>query len=186
MSSKSPFWLQLGSRETPHTSPPETGTERCLRRNEGRATRAAWVLCAPFTPRRVLRTEELARSSRRRVQPFLPNHCCSEHSRACLPGLLWSSSREEATRSVQAARWARTHYHSRSPNLAADSSAFQPRRSLRGSEAEPTTSSRYSSLRGRERSLDLERLRRAVRYSRTNSASPFGLRRRLGIWLEES
>ena len=43
------------------------------------------------------------------------------------------------------------------------SSAVQPRRSLRGSEAEPTTSSRYSSFRGRERSLDPRRLRRAFR-----------------------
>ena len=39
------------------------------------------------------------------------------------------------------------------------SSAVQPRLSLRGSEAEPTTSSRYSFyFRGRERSLDPERL----------------------------
>ena len=51
-----------------------------------------------------------------------------------------------------------------------------PRRLLRGSEAEPTTSSRYSSFRGRERSLDPRRLRRAFRQSRTNSVSPKGLR----------
>ena len=57
------------------------------------------------------------------------------------------------------------------------SSAVQPRRSLRGSEAEPTTNFRYSSFRGRERSLDPRRLRRAFRHSRTNSASPKGLRR---------
>ena len=38
------------------------------------------------------------------------------------------------------------------------SSAVQLCRSLRGSEAEPTTSSRYSSFRGRERSLDPRRL----------------------------
>ena len=57
------------------------------------------------------------------------------------------------------------------------SSAAQPRRSLRGSEAGPTTSSRYSSFRGRERSLDPRRLRRAVRHSRTNRVSPIGLRR---------
>ena len=37
------------------------------------------------------------------------------------------------------------------------SSAVQSCRSLRGSEAEPTTSSRYSSFRGCERSLDRER-----------------------------
>ena len=57
------------------------------------------------------------------------------------------------------------------------SSVVQSRRSLRGSEAEPTTSSRYSSFRGRERSLDPRRLRRAVRHSRTNSVWPKGLRR---------
>ena len=55
--------------------------------------------------------------------------------------------------------------------------AVQPCRSLRGSEAEPTTNSRYSSFRGHERSLDPRRLRRAFRHSRTNSASPKGLRR---------
>ena len=44
-----------------------------------------------------------------------------------------------------------------------------------GSKAETTTSSRYSSFRGRERSLDPRRLRRAVRHSQTNSASPKGL-----------
>ena len=48
------------------------------------------------------------------------------------------------------------------------SSAVQPHCSLRGSEAEPTTSSRYSSFRGRERSLDLRRLWRAVRHSWTD------------------
>ena len=48
---------------------------------------------------------------------------------------------------------------------------------LRGSKAEPTTSSRYSSFRGRERSLDPERLRRSAGHLQTNSASPKGLRR---------
>ena len=57
------------------------------------------------------------------------------------------------------------------------SSAVQPCRSLRELEAEPTTNSRYSSFRGRERLLDPRRLRRALRHSRTNSASPKGLRR---------
>ena len=61
------------------------------------------------------------------------------------------------------------------------SSAVQPPRSLRGSEAEPTTSSRYSTFRGRERSLDPEQLRKAVRHSQTNGASPFGLRRPLAL-----
>ena len=60
------------------------------------------------------------------------------------------------------------------------SSAVQPPRSLRGSEAEPATNSRYSSFRGHERSLDPRRLRRAFRHSRTNSASPKGL----WVWLE--
>ena len=64
------------------------------------------------------------------------------------------------------------------------SSAVQPRRSLRGSEAEPTINSRYSSFRGHERSLDPRRLRRAFRHSRTNSASPKGLRRPSGFGSE--
>ena len=57
------------------------------------------------------------------------------------------------------------------------SSAVQPRRSLRGSEAEPTTNSQYSCFQGRERSLDPRRLGRAFRHSRTNSAFAQDLRR---------
>ena len=57
------------------------------------------------------------------------------------------------------------------------SSFVQPRRSLRRSEAEPTTSSRYSSFRGRERSLNPGRLRRAARHSPKNCVSPIGFRR---------
>ena len=92
-SSKSPFELLLGSRETPHASHPETEEEHCPQRNQRRKARAAWVRCEPSTPRRDPRTGELARSSRRRAQPFLQNHCHSEHNRAGLPGLLRSSSR---------------------------------------------------------------------------------------------
>ena len=38
-----PFWLQQGSRVTPHASHPEMEVRRCPRRNQRRATRAAWV-----------------------------------------------------------------------------------------------------------------------------------------------
>ena len=120
-SSKSPFEPQLGSRETPHASHPETEEERCRRRNQ-RAAQAAWVRCEPSTPRRDPRTGELARSSRRRAQPFLPSHCRSKRNRACLPGPLWSSSREGVMHSVQVARWARTRSCSRSSFLAPNSS----------------------------------------------------------------
>ena len=119
--SKSPFELQLGSRETPHASHPETEEERCPRRNQRRAARAAWVRCEPSTPRRDPKTGELARSSRRRAQPFLLIHCCSEDNQACLPGPLCSSSREGVTHSVQVARWARTWICSRSSILAPNS-----------------------------------------------------------------
>ena len=58
------------------------------------------------------------------------------------------------------------------------SSAVQSRRLLRGSEVEPTTSSRYSSFQGRAKEgyegLCKGRLRRAAR---TNDVSPIGLRR---------
>ena len=107
-SSKSPFGLQLGSRETPHASHRETEEERCLRRNQRRAAQAFWVRCEPSTPRHDPKTGGLARSSRRRAQPFLPTHCRSEGNQACLPGPLCSSSREGVTHSVQVARWART------------------------------------------------------------------------------
>ena len=117
-SSKSPFGLQLGSRETPHASHDETEEERCLRRNQRRAAHAFWVRCEPSTPRRDPKTGGLARSSRRRAQPFLPTHCCSESNQACLPGPPCSSSHEGATHSVQVARWARTRSCSRSSILA--------------------------------------------------------------------
>ena len=76
--------------------------------------------------------------------------------------------------SVQAIRWARTRNCSRSPNLAPNSNAS---RSTRGSEAKPTTSSWYSSFRGRERSLNLGRLWWALWHSRIKSASSLSLRR---------
>ena len=114
-SSRSPFELQLGSRETPHASHPETEEERCLRRNQRRAAQAVWVRSEPSTRR-------LTRSSRRRAQPFLPTHCRSEGNRACLPGPLCSSSREGVTHSEQVARWARTRSCSRSSILAPNSS----------------------------------------------------------------
>ena len=100
-SSKSPFELQLGSRETPHASHPETEVERCPRRNQRWAVRAARVRCEPSPPRRDPRTGELARNRRRRAQPFLLNHCCSEHNLASLPGPPWSSNREGVTHSMQ-------------------------------------------------------------------------------------
>ena len=59
-SSKSPFGLQLESRETPHASHHETEEERCLRRNQRRAARAVWVRCEPSTPRRDPKTGGLA------------------------------------------------------------------------------------------------------------------------------
>ena len=121
-SSRSPFGLQLGSRETPHASHPETEEKRCLRRNQHREARAVWVRCEPSTPQRDPRTGELVCSSRRRAQPFLPTHCRSEHNRACLPGPLWSSSLEGVMHSVQVARWARTRSCSRNSTLAPNSS----------------------------------------------------------------
>ena len=76
-SSKSPFGLQLGSREIPHA---ETEEERCQRRNQRWAARAIWVRCEPSTPRRDPKTGELARSRRRRAQPFLLTHCRNERN----------------------------------------------------------------------------------------------------------
>ena len=120
-SSKSPFGLQLGSRETTYASHPETEEERCLWRNQCRAVQTVWVWFEPSTLRRDPKTGELARSSRRRAQPFFPTQCRSEGNRACLPDPLCSSSREGATHSVQVARWARTRSCSRSSILAPNS-----------------------------------------------------------------
>ena len=69
---------------------------------------------------------KLARSSRRRAQQFLLSYCCTKDNRACLLGLFSNLSRKGATRSVQAARWARTHSYSRSQNLAPNSNTSEP------------------------------------------------------------
>ena len=177
VSSKSPLWLLLGSWETPQASHSETEVKRCLRRNQRRAARAAWVRCVPSTSRRDSIMGELARSSRRCAQPFLPNHCSSERNRACLPGLLWSSSREGATRSVQATRWARTRNCSRSSILAPSSSG----------SGSPPLSSRAAHEEGPKRNPPLVpviALSEAVKghwtqegYIHGQSVSPIGLRR---------
>ena len=119
---KSPFWLQLGSRETPYASHRETEEERYLRRNQRRAARTVGIRCEPSTPRRDPKTGELACSSRRRAQPFLLTHCSSERNRACPPGPPCSSSREGVTHSEQVAWWARTRSCSRNSILAPNSS----------------------------------------------------------------
>ena len=105
-----------------NVSHPETGEERCPRRNQHRAARAAWVRCEPSPPRRDPKTGELARNSSRRAQPFLPIHRRSEDNQACFPGPLFCSSQEGVTHSVQVARWERTRSCSRSSILAPNSS----------------------------------------------------------------
>ena len=80
----------------------------------------------PSTPRRDSKTGEPSRSSRRRVKPFLPNHCRSWGIRACLPSSLWKPCRQGATNSGQAASWAKTLNCSRSPNLAPKSIESTP------------------------------------------------------------
>ena len=138
------------------------------------------VRCKPSTPWRDPKTGELARSRRRRAQPFFLNHCRSEDNRANLPGL-FKPTRGNAFRASHLLSEKLELFKKLDPGAQFQSerisSTVQPHRSLRGSEAKPTTYSWYSSFRGRERSLDLRRLRRAVRHSRTNSASPKGLRR---------
>ena len=84
--SKSPFELQPGSRETPHASHPETEEERCPRRNQRRAARAAWVRCEPSTPRRDPKTG--TRSVVEGVLSRFSIHWRSEDNQACLLGPL--------------------------------------------------------------------------------------------------
>ena len=111
---------------------PWNGGRRCLRRNQRQAVQAVWVRYEPSTPRRDPKTGELARSSRRRAQPFLLGHCRSEGNQVCLPGPLWSSSRIGVTHSVQVTRWARTRSCSRSSIQAPSSSeSGSPPRSSR-------------------------------------------------------
>ena len=57
------------------------------------------------------------------------------------------------------------------------SNLLQPSHSTSGSEAIPITNSRYSFFRNREMSLEQESLRRALRHSKKNSASPFDRQR---------
>ena len=156
------------ARNTTRISP-WNGEERCPWRNQRRAARIAWVQWEPSTPRRDPRTGGLVRSGRC-AQPFFPDHCRSEHNRACLPRTLWNSSWEGVTHSVQL--WVVQKFQFQWERI---SSAVQPRRSLRGSEVEPSASSWCSSFRGRERSLDPRMLRRVGQHSRRTSASPNGL-----------
>ena len=60
-SSKSSFWLQLGLLEIPQDSHPETEAERCLRLNQRRVARTAWVWCEPSTSRRDPRTDHVGK-----------------------------------------------------------------------------------------------------------------------------
>ena len=178
-SSKSPFEQQLGSRETSHAPHLETEVRRSPRRNPRRAARAAWVRCRPSILRHDPKTNELTRSCRRRVQLFLLSHYRSGNNRACLPGTLCNSGRKGATRSVQVHvsknLESGTQFHCEQPP--SSTSRAEPSWSTRGSEADPTTSSRYSSFHGRERSLDPGMLKRAWRHSRINGALPVNLHR---------
>ena len=177
-SSKSPFGLQLGSRETHHTLLTVKRRKNVVYdvTNVEQHELFGFDASRPLPDVIPKRTDSLA-VVEGVLRPFLPSHCRSEGNQACLPGPLWSSSRERITHSEQVARWARTRSCSRSSILAPNSSASgspppsKPCRSLRGSEAEPTTNSRYSSFRGHERSLDPRRLRRAFRHSRTTNLS---------------
>ena len=80
-----------------------------------------WGQCWLSTFRRDSKTGALARSSRRREIPFLPDRSHGEHYRSCLPSLPWKPSWQGVTRSDRAAKWVRTLSCSRSPNLAPNS-----------------------------------------------------------------
>ena len=133
-----------------------------------------WVLWELSTPRRDLITDELANCSRRRffqtpVTASTIGHVCQARSEVQAEKGWCVQCKSPGERELGIVQEAWTCERT--------SSAVQPRRSLRGSEAEPTTSSWYSSFRSRTRSLDPERLQRAARHSRTNGASPLGLHR---------
>ena len=81
------------------------------------------------------KTDELARSSRRRTQLFLLSHSYSEDNWGSLPAPLCNSTRKTALRSVQAVRCVRIQSSSRSQNLAPNSSASEP--PLSTSQADP-------------------------------------------------
>ena len=154
-SSKSLFWLQLGSRETPHASHPETVVERCQRRNQRQAARAVWFRCEPSTLWRNPKTE-LACSSKRRTQSGM----------SARTALKLKPRRGNAFRASHQVSENWELFKKLEPHAQFQweqiFTAVQPRRSLRGSKAESTTSSRYSSFRDHERSLDPGKLRRAA------------------------
>ena len=77
---------------------------------------------------------------------FILSHCRNEDNRECLPGPPCNSSRKGATRSEQAASWARTRSCSRNPNLGPNSKA---------SELPPSTS-RVDPREDPKRSLPLD------------------------------
>ena len=176
-SPKSPFGSRLGSRETPPVTHLSTEDQHYQRW----AALTVWDQYRPSTLRHDSKTGELARRSRRRAKLFLLDHYRSKRNRAYLSSPPWKLSRRGAMRSRQAAWWARTQLFKK-PQPGAQfhweqiSSCDQPSCSSSGSEAVPTTNSRYSSFIDCERSLDSGRLRRNLWHSVKNSVSPLSLR----------
>ena len=106
-SSKSPFWLRLGSRETPQVSHPSTEAKHCLRRNHRRRARAVWDRCKLSTPPRDSKTGKPTCSCRRREKPFLPPIYHSGGTQAYLTDPPWNHSCERITHSEKAAWWSK-------------------------------------------------------------------------------
>ena len=109
----------------PYASDLETEAKRCPQRYQSRSAWAAWVRRWPSTLRHDPKTDELARSSRRRAQSFLLSHSSREDNWACLPGMFCNSGRKGATRSMQVIRRRRTRNCSRSLNLTPNSKASE-------------------------------------------------------------
>ena len=160
-SSKSSFNQQQGSRKTPHASHLETEAKHCLRGNQRRAARAAWVRCGLSTLWRDPKMDDLARSSRRCAQPFPLSHCCSKNNRAFLPGPLWNSirKREHMFRGSRQVSEKSELFKKPEPDAQFQckrtSSIDQQSQSTWGSEAKSTTKSRYIYIRGREKVFGL-------------------------------
>ena len=117
-SSKSPFGLWLGLRETPHVSHLSMEGQHCLLCNQHQAT---WGRCKQSTPQHHSKTGKPTHSSRRHPQQFLPKHCHSGANQIYMLSPLWKSSWKGAMYSKRTARWARTWSCSRSPNLVPNS-----------------------------------------------------------------
>ena len=180
-SSKSPFWPQLGSQETPHASHPETEVKRCLDITNVEQHELLGFDASRPLPDIILEWMNslavveglLSRFFQAIAAASTIRHVCQACSEVQAEKCIVFHASRQVNENLELFKKLEPGGQFQWERI---SSAVQPCRSLRESEAEPTISSQCSSFWGRERSLDTGRLWRAAQHSWTNGVSPFGLR----------